>query len=826
MIRLFFICSAFVAIFAVVPNVQFCFAQSSMPEASLNDVATGRSTSGRETWIAVGDRGTILRSEDVGETWIEVPTATNHRLHAIAFLGGSRWIAAGGYQEAITGISMAVLVASNDNGLSWKSLDAGDLGRLTSLEYSPDQRVLKASGDWSNSLLSNRFESLDGGITWQVGLPDAPSTKPQTSASSNKRQMRAEATSSSGDHLGVGIAGQIWIRRTGRGPWTALRSPQPRPKMVVVAEDLASVPWSAIAQSIQEEGALVDIIVAEKVTETSRDMAALIGAIRIEGIEVSANEKIGDAVGWLFTAVLKRTFESVFDVSRILRSPNESLFVSPDLCLFATKEPSDYPPTNSGDASIRTRLADIPWPSRTRVVVSWYSKRITRSSTSLFHANTLIGDLSLTASELQREVWLHLDASDRRLRFGNELHLVGDLVQETTREQAVSPLTAGRLIPKSITRTENASRPTIRIRDHQMAKARHRIREQLSDPETLNRLDELDAILRTLRPGDRQRLLVQYQLTHLSKAPGERIQAWWNWLASSTMASQPLRLLARCQNLAMEFGTEEHVGDQLELKPIEIPESRPTIDDRVVSPFQVQALEPELNVTTASYTSPAVPIGVVDRSGLLAAEDQQRIRREVPHEELSIQRHWFPPFLLARALQSDSPASSQIERIAAATGPWKDLVSNPLKPLKTDGIPVLDGKAKEAFWQQARSHRPNLDELPNYRIATDDKYVYMLIEGTRKDQIRVRIDLDGDLTSHFSFGIGSDQTTFGRAGRNRSMNARWYVAQHDDQWELAIRRKDFAISGSRKLWISVDHHGADTNVQLPTSGEWSGWQFD
>jgi len=74
--------------------------------------------------IAVGDGGTILRSEIAGETWTQVESGTTADLHAVAGFVGDGWIAIG---------EGGTVLKSTDNGLTWTPRESGTTATLYGL---------------------------------------------------------------------------------------------------------------------------------------------------------------------------------------------------------------------------------------------------------------------------------------------------------------------------------------------------------------------------------------------------------------------------------------------------------------------------------------------------------------------------------------------------------------------------------------------------------------------------------------------------------------------------------------------------------------------
>ena len=91
---------------------------------SLNSIAYGN-----EIFIAVGDSGTIIRSEDE-ENWtkVNIESGYNKIINDIVY-GNNMFVAVGGFG--------AILVSKN-NGISWEEYSVGNLNSLKNISYKED----------------------------------------------------------------------------------------------------------------------------------------------------------------------------------------------------------------------------------------------------------------------------------------------------------------------------------------------------------------------------------------------------------------------------------------------------------------------------------------------------------------------------------------------------------------------------------------------------------------------------------------------------------------------------------------------------------------
>ena len=110
------------------------------------------------TYILVGDRGMILRSQDRGSTWNEISTESIVPLFSVTFSGSQK-----GWISGLNGL----ILHSGDRGLNWSKQQTNCEKHLFAIDFLNDQ-IGCAVGDWGTILVTQ-----DGGHTWEdVSLPD------------------------------------------------------------------------------------------------------------------------------------------------------------------------------------------------------------------------------------------------------------------------------------------------------------------------------------------------------------------------------------------------------------------------------------------------------------------------------------------------------------------------------------------------------------------------------------------------------------------------------------------------------------------------------
>jgi len=109
---------------------------------------------GNNTFVAVGANGTIVVSKDNGKSWNSIKSSTSAHLQSITY--GNNTFVAIGWKGAI--------VVSKDNGESWNSIKSPTNEDLWSMTYGDDTFV--AVGDKGTIVVSN-----DDGKSWNIVTP-------------------------------------------------------------------------------------------------------------------------------------------------------------------------------------------------------------------------------------------------------------------------------------------------------------------------------------------------------------------------------------------------------------------------------------------------------------------------------------------------------------------------------------------------------------------------------------------------------------------------------------------------------------------------------
>ena len=114
---------------------------------------------------AVGDRGTILKTEDGGRNWISITTPRDIVWSDVYFLDENHGWIVGGYYRGQAGRSVGVMLQTDDGGQSWKNVSNIGMPFIRSI------RFFDFNSGWllcdSNSLYPwGMLVTSDGGKTW------------------------------------------------------------------------------------------------------------------------------------------------------------------------------------------------------------------------------------------------------------------------------------------------------------------------------------------------------------------------------------------------------------------------------------------------------------------------------------------------------------------------------------------------------------------------------------------------------------------------------------------------------------------------------------
>ena len=120
--------------------------------------------------VAVGDRGSVWRTEDAGQNWAGRALPTEANFTNVFFLDDRfGWIAGEKY-EPLTHRSRGVIYRTADGGKSWTPMTTGMLPATRGIRFfSPRQGV--AAGESSSFFPNGVTKTKDGGLGWTAAAP-------------------------------------------------------------------------------------------------------------------------------------------------------------------------------------------------------------------------------------------------------------------------------------------------------------------------------------------------------------------------------------------------------------------------------------------------------------------------------------------------------------------------------------------------------------------------------------------------------------------------------------------------------------------------------
>ena len=146
------------------------FLAAQRSDAELNDLFV---LSPDHLW-AVGERGTILFSEDGGRNWRIQESGTTCSLRGVYFSDSQRGWAVGFHLAPYSQRPHGIVLQTIDGGKRWQMIPQPFLPPLYGIQPNAQGNLI-TWGNWSSQLASSVFESMDGGKQW-APLPNLSST--------------------------------------------------------------------------------------------------------------------------------------------------------------------------------------------------------------------------------------------------------------------------------------------------------------------------------------------------------------------------------------------------------------------------------------------------------------------------------------------------------------------------------------------------------------------------------------------------------------------------------------------------------------------------
>lgn len=785
------------------------------------------SFAGESLGLACGDRGTILRSVDGGVSWTLQSSRVDCRLDDVVCLDEQRAVIVGGGYDRITNISRGVVLYTTDGGKTWLSSPDQELPRMRSIRSRGDGS-LEALGDWSDSLLTNQFESHDGGKTWQGANQDldtnmdsvfaAPPPKTSTSLFQSARSVGVpvairDACRIRGDTLcAVGDHGVIFRSDDGGKSWTNVRGQQRQTAILVVANSAKSVAWSLIGNEALENRHRVSVLVHQE-SPSMEQVAMMLGAASIDHSPTS-NEPVRTAGEWLY-------------VHR------------PTIVVL--------------DSELPAEIRDAYFQAATRAgiarVVNYSTSGAGRAS---LHHRALLPKLGVLASDLHSDAMqflapLNSGAPDISLRY------LYDATASTNRGDSVADginLSAGKHLAVQL--------PSASRRQIQIAQAR------MSQPQ------RIDKLLTTAASSQQFSESVTATLDQTAKADQFRV-AWS--LYQATHGKQTAREISLHETMLELIADRFASTSAGRFANLRLASLRNSLEWRQLRPLL--SMERDSKVVTAAVPVPVSPFQVASNPiaqvsatspVLVAQPDNYVLSRRATADKESVDLAWeFHPMVLfsresARirnddgSLQPADGESANLRRLKSTfASPWSALVqpsgSKVIIGRHTDTPPRLDGLVDDKCWQSAIRVIGSQQRL---RVAFDDEYVYLAFQCPASDmaadksptspsgkirdhdlsavdRLRIRIDRDRDLLTAMELQVSDARRTLDTIDGVTAWQPTWYPAiqrtEDHVSVEIAILRRDLAdlpITNGESWHVStsVMHPGQQSSSLIPQPHDW------
>ncbi len=824
--------------------------------------------------VAVGDRGTILKTENGGLTWSLTESHVDCELSDVVWVNNKRVVAVGGGYDTITRLSRGAVVVSDDAGKTWRRVADQELSRMHRVSFDSDRRLLVTAGDWSSVSMSVHHASRDGGSTWsaddelydtatEIHEPSSAELRQWVASIGASAPIRGACHPSEQLYWAVGDHGCIYHSDDGGKRWTTQRGEGRRTSVLVVASNAESVPWSLVGNECLELGNRVSVLLLDPRSLSKTN------ATEPRGIDLARQAAI--ALG-----------ASGVDVSL----PSETSHI------IAAHRPSVLVIDDSLSPSIREMLSQSAIESAVQrvAVVSQDGgggeTRLHRSA-MLPRSGVLAGDFSQDA--------LNLVAPGATAAGSLSLRRTYDAVGASLRGESV---TSGMTLPRSC-RLEG-ERPQASRRQLQIIQARlsepRRIEQVISTgANETNLASGINSLIEQSSSDDRLRVAfaVYCDAVKTGNAPLQRvilrtIASHDEFGSAAALAQLRLDAIESSQEWKKLEQNNSFAGAGLvavDSNSDALLNSTATPETVAISPFQAQGSQladmqfDSSRVVTASATSPivvpdttpeiATPIATASIRNLHLPQGRVASTKQVANVDLAWEFH--PLVLVARdtfrrqssvdQLQSVVETNGNLDRLSQSNlaAQWSRLAKSntqaeSLVARAATIPPRLDGALTDDCWKGPGT----IVNQVEVRLAYDTQFLYVAIQAqseqlrqvtlpagttasirdndlTLVDRLAISLDVDRDLMTAFRLQTTVNRLTSDTIDGQTQWQPTWYVATSNPHstnnsptvvFETAILLSDLVASPLTpgESWLcEVKCLSAGTASTVGTMTDPSGW---
>ncbi len=851
----------------------YAAAEPMREDATLRAVAFRNAHNG----VAVGERGTILRTENGGVTWLPCESHVDDALNDVVWVSDRRVVAVGGSYDLITQVSRAAILMSDDAGASWRRVVDADVARLHRVVADPSGSTLVAAGDWSPISLSEQYSSRDGGLTWTVDDDLANVGSGVVEPTANQLLQWVGSTGATapvraacrvlqdlvwvvGDHgiiLHSSDAGRHWTVQRGEGRQTAV---------VVVVNNLDEVPWSLIGSESLESGHRVSVVILAQETlnrpeltrprdiDFARQAASSLGAA---GVDVAP---ASEATLWL-----------------------------------ATHRPSVVVLDQGISSTDQDQISDAALMHGVQRVV--VCSREGGGGETRLHRSAMLPRCGVLAGDLWRDA-LNLISPESGVPASLSLKRVYDTVGVSLRGESVTTgisLTVGHRLA--------SERPPASRRQLQIIQARLSESQRIEQAIAASRTDgDLALSLGTLldQSANDDRLRLAWSIYSDALASGDPVvqrailpliaerrqfgsaAGFAELRLSAIQSSQEWRQLRRDKSFSpsglvrVDAAGRRSSGESLSAESV------------AISPFQTQPTTPasalihgtpgssDSRVVMASATSPlVVPSAKPFDATAVAASSLRELN--LPRSSLKkvnrvadVDLAWeYHPLVVvtrdalrrhasADRLQNVDDANGNLQRLEQSVfaAAWTQLAGAPvLRASYTSTTPHLDGTLSEGCWSTAATRVGDVD----LRLAHDKQFLYMSAvvasermressppagdartirdnDLTHLNRLAIAFDVDRDLMTAFRLETTPGRLTRDTVDGQTDWQPTWYVAYAKDDttvtFELAFLLSDlvpYSVTPGDSWFCQMDCLAAGTPSVIATltnPTRWVRFSFD